>query len=476
MFKIHDHERANKGAKTPESTVEQTRASANRNQRWSYLLDACIIVAMGVILFWGVSTQFWNRYNDATRYQCYAIAFWQGQAGIHALGLNADPKSQCAFLDNSSSTTLIQKMQERNFPRFLVNLVASQPTTEPFHALPPEYPLLTLVPFSLPLLTPTQWYQVVFAICMAIIAGILYILLKRYRSTSAAIAFAIYLVLGSWATAEGRFDLIPAGLMLGAIILAIRARWKWAFALLALATLFKFYPAILVPPFLIAQQMQSREKWFSWSRWSASGVFLGVCAVVTVVSLILNVANTLYPFTYFQNRPIQVESFPATLLWLGSFLGHPIQYTFQYQSLDFLSSLSNKVSLLSTLLLGVGLLYTFWLQWRGKIDLPTASLLTLLVLLMTGKVFSPQYLIWVAPLVAYVGGSNWKWLLSWGIVSILTTIIFPFMYVDVAYIKANYPVILVRDLLIVAIVCVLLFYVARRPANRNPQQAGVQRA
>src|SRR6266566_3656568 len=329
MFEVNEQEQGLNDAEDPKSGHKQTQSIASRNKRLSYLLNACVIVAMAVLLFWGVSTQFWNRYNDATRYQCYAIAFWQGKAGLHTLGLDANPKSQCAFLNNSSSTTLIQKMQERHFPAFLISLVASQPTTEPFHALPPEYPLLTLVPFSLPLIAPTQWYQLVFAICMAILAGIIYLLLKRYRSTSAAIAFAIYLVLGSWVTAEGRFDLIPAGLMLGAVILAVRTQWKWAFALLALATLLKFYPAILIPPFLIAQQMQSREKWFAWSRWSALGVFLGICVVVFAVSLILNVANTLFPFNYFQNRPIQVESFPATLLWLGSLFGYPVQYTFQ---------------------------------------------------------------------------------------------------------------------------------------------------
>ncbi len=467
MFKIHDKEQAGKDTKTSKSTSEQTRSKASRNRRWSYLLDACIIIVMGTILFWGISTQFPIQYNDATRYQCYAISFWQGEAGLDALGLDANAKSQCAFLEKSSSTTLIQKMRERHFPTFLINIVASQPTTEAFHSLPPEYPLLTLVPFSLPLLAPIQWYQVVFAICMAIIAGIIYILLKRYRSTSAAIAFAIYLILGSWATAEGRFDLIPAGLMLGAIILAVRSRWKWAFALLAMATLFKIYPAILIPPFLIAQQMQSREKWFSWSRWSALGVFLGICVVVFAVSLILNVANTLIPFNYFENRPIQVESFPATLLWLGRFFGYPVQFTFLYQSLNYLSPLSDKVSLLSTLLLGVGLIYTFWLQWRGKIDLPMSCLLTLLILIITSKVFSPQYLIWVAPLVAYVGKCNWKWLVSWGSVSILTTIIFPFMYVAVDYIHDYYAVILARDLLIVAIVCVLLINASRRTANRE---------
>ncbi len=260
MFEVNEQEQVRKDAQDPKSGNKQTQLVKSRNRYWSYLLDTCIIVVMGVLLFWGVSTQFWNRYNDATRYQCYAIAFWQGEAGLHALGLDANPKSQCAFLANSSSTTLVQKMQERHVPTFLVKLVASQPTSGPFRILPPEYPLLTLAAFSLPLLAPAQWYQVVFAIAMAIIAGIIYLLLKRYRSTSAAIAFAIYLVIGSWATALGRFDLIPAGLILGAVMLGVRAKWKWAFALLAAATLLKLFPIVLIPVFLIAQNMQSSRE------------------------------------------------------------------------------------------------------------------------------------------------------------------------------------------------------------------------
>ncbi len=467
MFEVNEQEQLRKDAKDPKSSDKQTHFIKSRNQRLSYLLDTCIIVAMGVLLFWGVSTQFWNRYNDATRYQCYAIAFWQGETGLRALGLDANPKSQCAFLANSSSATLVQKMQERHVPTFLVKLVASQPTSGLFRVLPPEYPLLTLVAFSLPLLAPAQWYQVVFAIAMAIIAGIIYLLLKRYRSTSAAVAFAIYLVLGSWATALGRFDLIPAGLILGAVILGVRGKWRWAFALLAAATLLKLFPIMLIPPFLIAQQMQSSKKWFAWSRWSALGVFVGICAVVTLVSLALNVASTVLPINYFLNRPIQVESMPATLLWLGNFAGYEVQWVFTYQSLNFLSPLAHRVSLLSNLLLVAGLVYTFWLQWRGKIDLPMASLMTLLILLATGKVFSPQYLIWVAPLFAYVGQGNWKWIVSWVSVSFLTLIIFPYMYVSIVYIKSYYPVILVRDWLILAIVCVLLFNASRKHVMRR---------
>ena len=467
MFEINEQEQALQDAGDPKSNHKQTQAMTSRNRRLSFLLDAFVLLAMGGLLFWGVSTQFWNHYNDATRYQCYAVAFWQGEAGLHALGLDANTKSQCAFLANSSSDTLVQKMQERHFPTFLIKMVVAQSTSGPLHILPPEYPALTLVAFSLPLLAPAQWYQIGFAFSMLIIAVIIYLLLRLYRSTGAAIAFAFYLVLGSWATALGRFDLVPAVLILGAVLLGVRIRWKWAFALLALATLLKLFPIILVVPFLIAQQMQSKDKWLTWSRWSAFGLFVGICVVVTAVSLFLNVANTLFPINYFLNRPFQIESIPSTFLWLGGRAGRTVQWVFTYQSLNFLSPFSHVVSLLSVLLQVVGLVFTCWLQWRRKIDLPMACLITLLIIMVTGKVFSPQYLIWVTPLVAYVGQAHWRWLVSWVSVSLLTLIIFPFMYVNIVYIQTYYPVILLRDWLILAIVCVVLYYAVRKPASSN---------
>ena len=123
-------------------------------------------------------------------------------------------------------------------------------------------------------------------------------------------------------------------------MLAERARWKWAFVLLALATLLKFYALVLILPLFIAQQKQcSGARWFSWRRWDGFAWFIAVCVVVTTISLLLNVDGTLGSLEYFKDRPIQVEAFLAGLLWLGSFLGYSLQFVYSFGSGNVLSGI-----------------------------------------------------------------------------------------------------------------------------------------
>jgi hypothetical protein len=430
---------------------------------WSYILDCCIVFLTCEILYWGATTQFSNIFSDVYRYQCYATAFWQGTPALAKL-----PPEQCAFLRATTSSVFVGKLQAHHFPALLVHLVASQSTSLPLHTLPPEYPLLTLIPFSAVLFVAPQYYVIAFTFFMALIIACTYFLLKRYRSTSAAIAFAIFTMLGSWGTAELRFDPITGLLTLVAVMLAARSYWKWAYALIAIATLLKFYPVLLLLPLLVAQQQAHNNKkdaWNAWGRWSGLALFVVICAVVMACSLALNIAATLYPFSYFLLRPIQIESFPATLVWLGTHIGYMAQYPFSYGSQNIISALSSKIGVLSDILSLSGLLYVFWLQWHGKIDIFMSSLLTLLVVIGFGKVFSPQYLLWVAPFVAYVGKSNWKWLLCWGCIAALTTYIFPFMYTGLSHILADYPVIITRDLLIIGMTITLMVYFTRRKQN-----------
>jgi hypothetical protein len=74
---------------------------------------------------------------------------------------------------------------------------------------------------------------------------------------------------------------------------------------------------------------------------------------------------------------------------------------------------------------------------------------------------------WIAPLLAFVGKANWKWLITWGIIGLLTTWIYLNMYdsVPLKYVPllpAFYPVVLVRDLLIFGFIVALLYQATRK--------------
>ncbi len=431
-----------------------------------YLIDVLIVTVMGILLFMGSSAQIFKDRSDGVRYQCYAIAFLHSAQDVQAY-----LPSQCAHIFDSDAKTstnaqIAAALHKRGVPDFLVNFVASQDLTQPFHALPHEYPLLTLIPFLLVVLAPQHWYQVAFAILMILLAASMYFMIAHFKSRKAAIVGVALLVIGGWSTAAARFDLVPSLLTLIAVILGEQKRWTGAFVLLALAFLLKFYPVILLIPFLLAQQMDVRSKWNVWSRWQPLAAFCGLCVLVMTVSFLLSVEGTIAPLSYFQTRPIQAESLGSSLLWLATLVTHhPLAFEFTYGSLNVkpVHILTSLVTYGEEFLEVAGVLFVAWLQWRRKIELATATLLILLLVIVTGKVFSPQYLIWVLPLVAYIGGAERRWAVSWAVICGLTTFIYPYIYdmtgiVRVPFIPWFYPTVTVRNFVLSGFVLALLIY------------------
>ena len=104
MFKLNE-------AKAEAQKVDDkvTSSTLLHKRGWEYLLDVVIVLLMGGILFWGAASQFYNQFNDATRYQCYAVAFWHGTPGLSSL-----PQKQCAFLSATTSSTLTAFMQRKS--------------------------------------------------------------------------------------------------------------------------------------------------------------------------------------------------------------------------------------------------------------------------------------------------------------------------------------------------------------------------
>jgi len=311
--------------------------------------------------------------------------------------------------------------------------------------LPLEYPPLTLLLFSLALLAPLLNYQMAFVLLMALTSALIYWLLLRYGPRGAALIFVLYIFIGALATVQIRFDLIPALLTLLFIIAAEQRRWAWAYIALAFAVLFKLYPILLLPSLFIAEQQERgrfytpptsisltsipHDLWltfrgaFDW-YWKNLLLFLGMLLAVTGAFALLNFQGAvLDQLNYFVQRPIQVEATGSTFLWLAMHFGVPLQITYTYGSLNISSKLAGFVSLLSGLLFIIGYAYTLWMQWRGRLDIAQVSIALLLVFIATGKVFSLQYLIWIIPLLAYVGAFDAFWLFAWGSISLLTTFI-----------------------------------------------------
>ncbi len=446
------------------------------------LLDWVIVGLLGVLLVYGASWQYFRTDSDIARYQCYALAFWQGWQSFSHL-----PIEQCWFLTHPdpsltamSQADLMQRLHDLHVPGWITHFITLQDPTEPFHTLPSEYPWLMLLVYSLGLIFPGAGpgYQFAFGLWMAIIAGALYFVLQHWRSREAALMYAGYFLVGGWVTVAGRFDIIPAALTLLALMCADYKRWNRAFALLALAILSKFYPAILFVPFFIAQQQNLSARWLAWRRWKPLAVFVGVCVIVIFISLILSVANTLAPVGYFGNRPIQVEALGSSLLWLSSICGFTsLTFEHTFGSLNVVSPLSDIVSTILSGLMILGLLITWIQQWRQRFDLKLSCVLSLSIIMITGKVFSPQYLIWILPLVAYTMQGKERWRRVWIGIAFLTTLIYPFIYkmtnlLNVPHMPLFYPVVTLRNFLLLGFIVVVLVrsFLCQSSDRRNFKQ------
>jgi hypothetical protein len=297
------------------------------------------------------------------------------------------------------------------------------------HIIPMEYPLLAVLPFSLTMLPPVHQPVIVFGLWMLVlfVAGLM--ILARRESPRVAEICAVYLAVGGFATAVGRYDLVPLALTLAAYWFARSRRFLPAYTLLAAGTLLKLYPAALLPIIAIEQyRVLGRGVLRSWPP---AGVLAGVAAFSAIVAAgfgiayLMEPAGWLGPFTYGLRRPIQVESVAATLLWAGSLAGFPVKTDLSFHSFNLLGSLTGAISIICDAALLAGVAWVLWRQATGKLDLGRALVAILLIVICTGRVFSPQYLIWVLPFIAIV---ERRYNPAWLVVCALTTLIFPIAY------------------------------------------------
>jgi hypothetical protein len=191
-----------------------------------------------------------------------------------------------------------------------------------------------------------------------------------------------------------RFDLVPAVLAGGAVLAAIR-RPAVAGALTAFGAALKLWPAVMLPTFLIRRG----------DRRQVLMGFFGTAILTGGLAVVLGgIGRTLSPLRWQSARGLQIESVAATPLMLARMV-HPVGTwdirVSQYKAFEIFGPGVHLTSGLTSLLtvLGGALLVLLW--WRAHSTAPSAETLgwiflaTALVVTVTNKTLSPQYLLWL---------------------------------------------------------------------------------
>lgn len=278
-----------------------------------------------------------------------------------------------------------------------------------------------------------------------------------------------------------RYDLWPALLTAAAMWAVVAGRRRAAFALVALGTLAKVYPAVLLP-ILVA------EAWRSRGRREAL-VGLGIVAAIGVAVMgpfvAADPAAALDPLTRSLARPLQIESLGASfLVVLHDVVGislPPVEFTFG--SYNLAGSVASTVATVQSIAMVAGIALVWVLAARRPLSparLVLAAAAALAVEVALGKVFSAQYMLWLVAPVAVVasavlvptrGPDRVRALgpiLAVAAALVLTVVVFPGRYREfVATLDlATAVVILARDLLVLGVAAALVLALSGR---RDPR-------
>jgi Glycosyltransferase family 87 len=204
-----------------------------------------------------------------------------------------------------------------------------------------------------------------------------------------------------------RFDLLPAALAVGALAAVLAGRDRLGGGVLGLGVAVKLWPALLLPLFL-AWWRRRQDR-----RIALTGlvICIGVAAAIVLVPWIALAPAELVESLWRQgSRPLQIESLgAAVLLALHHAFGMPLDWASSSGS----QNLTGAVAVVAAAVTSVAQLAVLgWLWWRFArgpfVDerLVRYAAATVVAFVALGKVLSPQFLIWLVPLVPLVAGAR----------------------------------------------------------------------
>ena len=278
-----------------------------------------------------------------------------------------------------------------------------------------EYPPGAFVAFMPPAVLPGGAYNAAFKSLMALcgIAALFALLLvlvtigvRGHRLYAAAGLFALSpIAVGP--ISLNTYDLFPAALTVGALAAVLRRRELLGFGLLGLAVTAKLYPLVLVP-------LATMYVWSVAGRHRAmrSLLVLAVVAAIVVLPFAILGPGGLWDSFHAQSaRGLQIESLGASVLLgahqLGVYEATVVRGTTGAATRDLAGSLPDTIATLTSLLQLAAVAAVWLLYARGSRSperLLLASAAAVSGFLAFNRFVSPQYVVWLLPLVLLVPG------------------------------------------------------------------------
>ncbi len=347
----------------------------------------------------------------------------------------------------------------------------------PYRDFGVEYPPGALPVFAAPAIGHDGFslynreFQILMALCGV---GALLAMTLALRSLAAsgerlaaALAFAALapLVLGS--VIVYRYDLWPAALAVAGLAGVLAGRRRLGFASLGLGIAAKLFPVVLLPPALA----------YVWRTRGRREALLCLGAAAAVVAVVILPFLALAPHGVWTSverqatRPLQIESLASGVLLAAHQVGGlAITMESSRGSQNLTGSLPDALGTASSALLVLALLSIWAAAARGPATperLVRFSAASVVAFIALGKVLSPQFLIWLIPLVPLVRGRRGLVASALlGLALLLTQLWFPIRYWElVAFEAVPSWLVLARDLVLLALLAVLLAPTRREPAR-----------
>jgi hypothetical protein len=201
-----------------------------------------------------------------------------------------------------------------------------------------------------------------------------------------------------------RFDFWPAALAVLALAALLWGRLEVGAILLGVAIGTKLWPAVLVPPaFIWVRRTFGRRVGWEWA---------GVCAVIVAAIFlpytIFSPSGMAHSFRVQLARPLQVESLASSLLIASHHVFGTTTHSVQGRlSMDISGPGADAAAIATTIAGVLGLLLVWLLFARGPATaqrLATYCAASIAVFIAFGKVFSPQFMIWLIPFAVLASG------------------------------------------------------------------------